>query len=206
MNKALQNLQLSDILDLPIAGARGRKSKDSQLAYVRDLNESDAACFGQNVGAVIRPLARLRNRHHHLARLLAEGIKQVEASAITGYAQSSISILLQDPAFQELLEYYSTQKQQIFVDVHERLAAVGMQALEELADRLEEAPEKLSIGQLESLVQTTFDRSVAPLKGGAKGGAPGGASVAVTVEFVQAPPPPAGPIIEGKVNRMDDDG
>lgn len=205
MNKALQNLQLSDILDLPIPGARGRAPKASGLAFVRNLNEADASCFGQNVGAVIRPLAKLRQRHHHLARLLAEGIKHVEASAITGYSQSSISILLQDPAFQELVEHYSSQKAQIYLDVHERLAQLGTSAMEELQERIEESPDKLSVNQLESIIQTAFDRSVAPLKGGAKSGAPGGASVSVKVEFVTAAPPPAGPILDLQVNRGGED-
>jgi len=207
MNKNLATLQLSDILDLPLQGARGRRPRDSGLAVVRNLDASDVASFNLPVGAVIRPLVKLRQRHHHLARLLAAGSSQVEAAAITGYGQSTISILQQDPAFQELMDYYTSQKKEIFLDVQQRLAAVGMQALEEIADRLEDEPSKVSMPQLESLVKTAFDRSVAPPKGGAGGGAPQGASaVNVTVEFVQpAPQAPTGPTLEGSFKKEGED-
>lgn len=198
---ALQNIQLSDLLDLPITSARGKAKKDSGIVYLRDLDESDVPAFGQSVGAVIRPLVRIRQRHHNLAQLIATGISHAECSAITGYGQSSISILLQDPAFQELVEYYTSQKKEVFLDVQQRLAEVGIAALEEIRDRLEENPGGVSMQQLESLIKTVFDRSVAPVKGTGQahsGGA--GTAVSVTVEFVQPKTAP-GPILDLQVNE-----
>lgn len=162
--------------------------------YVRDLTAADLSDIGASPNAVVRPLARIRNTHHQLAKLLAEGRKQVECAAITGYAQSTISILLHDPAFQELLAYYTTQKEAVYLDVHQRLAQLGLTAVEELQERLELSPEKFSNEMLNKIMESTMDRSVAPARGSPQG-AGGGTNVAVTVEFI-TPPPPAPKIIE----------
>jgi hypothetical protein len=91
--------------------------------------------------------------------LLAEGRTAVECSLITGYAQSRISLLQKDPAFKQLLDHYSGVHQEVYINVHERLAGFSLDALEELQERLETAPEKFSNSELMSMIPLGFDRA-----------------------------------------------
>ena len=99
-------------------------------------------------------VARLRHSHHALARMLAQGVRPSEAAAATGYAVSRISTLQQDPAFVELVEFYKHQVEGKFLDMSERLAALGMDAVQELQTRLDETPDKFTVGQLLDIVNT----------------------------------------------------
>lgn len=138
--------------------------------YLRDLTADDLlststrAEYGSNPPVSI--IKKLRYPHHTLARLLAEGKSNPECSAITGYAVASIPIYLRDPAFRELVEYYKDQAGQKYLDVHERLAAVGTTALEIMQERLmdEDEAKKITIGQLREIVESAYDRSIAPNK------------------------------------------
>lgn len=173
--------------DLTILSSVGRKrsaSSQDALAYVRDLETSDLGVLQAppKVAAAQPTLAKLRNTHHALARLLAQGVHNNEISAITGYTPSRISTLKGDPAFAELVAYYASQVKEVFVDVASRIAAVGLTALEEIADRLDEEPEKFTIGQLQSLVDST----IGPKAKGPQGnlGAQPPAPVSLSISFV----------------------
>lgn len=189
-------------IDLPIGSARGRRRQGAVPHYVRDLQESDLYQIHQppEVGASAQPLRALRERHHAIARLVAEGRKGVEISAILGVSQTWLSTLKSDPAFVELVQYYASQKEAMYLDVHERLAMVGGTALAILQDRLDAEGEDMSTRELRELAEFAFDRSVAPAKGaGQAGGQTGGAPVTVQVNFVpaarqEAPLPP--PVVE----------
>jgi len=176
-----------DLSDLTIPSARGRAKVDAGFSYVRDLNGGDVEMLlnPPAQGLETSPIKAIRHQHHLLARLLAEGRKAVEASAITGYSQSRISILQNDPAFKELLVYYKENVKAIYLDVHERLAVLGISSVEELQARIEETPEKFTSGQLVDIATMAFDRSVAPTKGGGKTG--NNAPVQVQVVFTSAP-------------------
>jgi len=104
------------------------------------------------------PLKRLRETHHRLAQLLAEGRKSVEISRITGYSQSRISILQNDPLFSGLLADYQDQNRAAFVDVARRLEALGLSAMEEIRDRLEMDPEGFSNKELLGVLKVVFGR------------------------------------------------
>lgn len=156
-----------------------------QLGYTRDLNEHDLVALetAGPLGVGTAAISKLREVHHHLARLLAEGRRPVECSAILGYSQSRISILRRDPAFAELVDYYKGNVAIAYQGVHEKLAQVGTMAVEELRDKLEDG--ELTAGQLIEVAKFTLDRSVAPPKG-ASGGLPGGSGAppSVTIKFV----------------------
>lgn len=139
--------------------ARGRKAVPVAIEYVRDLNESDAAAAALPAGIETQPLKRLRQTHHTLARLMADGVSNEEASAITGYSPSRISVLKQDPAFQQLMAYYESNKEEIYLDVHKRLADLGMSTLEELQERLEDDPSKFTNRELMEFLDHTLDRA-----------------------------------------------
>lgn len=139
-------------------------------------------------GEPVNALARVKSQHHHLARVLAEGHSNIEASARTGYSPARIALLQRDPAFCELIAHYSTTViQPAYEAVHERLASLGLAAVEELAQRLEENPDDFKIREILEVMNAALDRSVAPSKsaGGKSFGGPSGtAPVAINVSFV----------------------
>ena len=193
-----------DLEALALIGAgRGKKSAPVQVAYVRDLCEEDLGdlLLPAPLGTSTPSIKSIRAPHHTLARLIADGEAGVKISAITGYSQSRISILQEDPTFRELVEYYKGQKDEIYLDHHKRLAEVGTMALEVLAENLEKEPEEFSNKLLLSIVESTFDRSVAPSKsmsnlGKAALGMPGG--VSINIKFADHIPPSDDPkVVEG---------
>lgn len=88
---------------------------------------------------------RLRDTHHMLARCLAAGMTQTAAAERTGFSINRVSILCQDPAFQNLIATYRSQVDQSFVkevDTFFSLATANMLKAERmLAEKLEEAEE-----------------------------------------------------------------
>jgi len=136
-------------------------------AILRELTLEDLGDLGAPKGSTTPPVARLRATHHLLARALASGKRPGEAAALTGYSLSRISILQNDPAFQELVAMYTEEVQAVYFQAHERLAALGLSCSEELQERLEEAPADFSNSQLMQLMDSCLDRTIAPKKGGA---------------------------------------
>jgi len=127
---------------------------------MRELQKSDLDLLGSGeTSSVAPPLKKLRQSHHQIAQLLADGVRPVEVSAIVGISQSRISILKADPAFSELLAYYSEQKKEVYLSVHERLKSFALDVLEELQDRLESDPEKISTTLLNDLLKSSMDRA-----------------------------------------------
>lgn len=158
-------MSLDNIIDSMLGPppSRGRRAAPIQASYSRDLNAADVeglwhVPFG-GIESETRPLLRIRNAHHSMARLIAEGRKDVEIAAITGYSPSRISVLKHDPAFKELVAYYAGQVGEVFLNVHERLASVSMGAVEELQERLEEKPEGFANRELMELAELGLDRT-----------------------------------------------
>lgn len=69
-------------------------------------------------------------------------------------------MLQNDPAFKELVAYYKAQASQAYLNVHERVAALGLAALDEIQERLEEKPEDFSIPMLHKMAVDLMDRTV----------------------------------------------
>lgn len=144
------DLDLS-ILSKPDSGLK------PQVLETRSLRATDLEISGPT--QVASPLIRIRTRHHLLAQLLAEGRGNAEAGLLTGYSASRISILKADPAFVELIEHYRTQVEAKYVSVHERLACLGLNAIEELQERLEEDAEGFSKRELMDVAALALDRA-----------------------------------------------
>lgn len=202
----MPDTSLLDIVTTHVRSGRGgaKKAQPLSLEIIRELTPADLDLI-QNPppkGVTTSAISRLRYSHHQLARLLASGTKPGEASLITGYSPSRISILQNDPAFKELLAYYSAQANDQYLDVHSRLATLGTNTIEELSERLEDSPESFSHRELLELAELTLDRSVAPPKGG-KGFGPSngpGPAPVINIQFVAPQPLPApslAPQIEG---------
>lgn len=160
MSMNLEALLLSDLdFGAPVPRHKGRPKVWNHV-YDRDLTEEDIQAMIEAPNAGTRPpsLLQLRTSHHQLARLLADGRTAAEAALVTGYSQNRISLLLDDPAFMELLHYYQGQVDEVYINVHERLAAFGIRTLEELQERLESNPDSFTNKELRELMSVTLDR------------------------------------------------
>lgn len=191
---------------LVIGGGRGGKkpvTSPTTFGFVRNLGEADLDLIlnPRALNVSTPAVKRLNHSHHQLARMLAQGAKPAEASAATGYSPSRISTLQADPTFQNLVAYYGEQVKTAYVDVHERLAALGISSIEELQARLDENPDDFAIKDLLALAELTLDRSVAPPKSVNKSGAAGGRAVQVSISFPQAPQNPS-KLIEGEAREI----
>jgi len=102
-------------------------------------------------------LKKLREKHHAVARLVAAGMTQRLTAAITGYTESYISILLNAPAVQELVEMYRIQNGAATQVITEKLKTVGLKALERLDSRIE--ADGLNNQELLAAAKLGMDRS-----------------------------------------------
>jgi hypothetical protein len=192
--KALAMPDNQEILESVIgfigSGRGGRKPiKSSPVEFVREVTDGDLGQLANPVPVALGTPAVtvLRNSHHNIARLLAEGRKPGEVATITGYSASRISILQNDPAFAELVHYYAGQAEQQYVDVHSRLAQLGTDTVEVLQDRVLDTAEQLSVKTLLDIASFSLDRSVAPPKrtAGDANGQTVGVGPVVNISFVQ---------------------
>ena len=152
-------------LDLNSVTSRGRSVKAVDAQYSRDLTPEDLRAPKAQTQTA-KPLAKIRDAHHALARVLATGTSEGEASLITGYSPSRISILKADPQFQELLAFYRSTTVEGVTDFRQRMLNLGMGALQELEDRLDDNPDSFSPALLKDIVKDMADRTGhAPNKG-----------------------------------------
>lgn len=94
-------------------------------------------------------LKKIREKHHSVARMIAGGLNQRMVSQLCGYSETYLSVLLNNPAMQELIELYRIQAGAGQKIITEKLLTVGLKALEELDQAIE-------TGQLtkQELIQT----------------------------------------------------
>lgn len=137
---------------------RGRAARPLYVEFLRDLTPADIALLASERGIVAKPVQRLRDRHHSLARCLAQGMSNNEACAVTGYDPSRISILMGDPAFKDLLAHYRKIEDSLMGEFTDRATTLTLTAMNELQDRLEDKPEDISTGMLLEVVKTGADR------------------------------------------------
>lgn len=152
------SLNLDEIFPPP---PRGRKPLTA--TKVRDLTQADVASLHSlrdgDLDQNLRPILKIRDSHHKLARLLSEGCKNEEAASITGYDPAYISNLRSDPAFSNLIDYYRGQAEEIFRDMASRMAAAGMVAAEELLERLTTNADAFTNREIIEAIQTLADRT-----------------------------------------------
>lgn len=202
------DLELAQMLE-ELDQAKPRRGRPLEAQLERELTAEDllpdTSCQTPDSGldrisAGSSLVSRIRHSHHQIARLMAEGRKQVEISALLGYSPSWLSSLKTDPAFRELLEFYSAQQTEILADLTERQKAIGLAALEELQDRLDTDPEGFGNRELMELVETNVNKPAARAAGfvGSATSLP-----SINISFVTPEPrqlPPAsGPTIEGEI-------
>lgn len=145
---------------LGLQRVKGRVHRPWALEYVRDLTEDDLRlALTVEKGIKAPALKRLSERHHALARRLASGLGPSEAAFASNIHPSTVSILLGDPTFKELVRHYREIKDAQFVDMHAEMAGLGYDAVSELRERLAEDPEAFKIGQLLEAARLMADRT-----------------------------------------------
>lgn len=157
----MAQMDLSVELDLDVGAlaSPGRKAKVLAARVVRGLVAADLAALAANRGTAPVAIKKLSQRHHGLARSIAAGVAPGEAAIMHGYEGSRVSILLSDPAFGELVSFYSDKVDTAFVEVVEHLSGLSHDAMSELQTRLEDAPEDFTNKELLALMDTTLDRT-----------------------------------------------
>lgn len=187
---------------------KGRRPAPLFYNVTRHLNEADIAALWdhqrENTGPKIKAL---RYNHHVLAKAVASGKSGIECANLTGMTQTYISLLKNDPAFQELVSFYADEMNELYVDVHQRMATLGTSILEELTERFEADPEKFTKRELLDMFTAMADRSIPTAKGGPApqqaiiAGASGGLALQInfvsptgdspkTLDLAPAPPTP----------------
>jgi hypothetical protein len=144
-----------DLLDdISLGESRGgRRPSTTTCQVVRPLTAEDLPRLNSREltpAANLPTLLTLRTAHHQLAQLLAQGRDQETVALITGYNTAYISRLKGDPQFRNLLDYYAAEREQIFVDVMERMKGLGLSTLEELQQRLEDDPSSPTVSSTSS--------------------------------------------------------
>lgn len=144
---------------LPIR-VHGRPPKTPTILGVRPLTAEEVSARAARVeGHAKSTLRRLSSRHRELARRIAAGASVQEAALATGLTPTRVSQLKADPTFMDLVEHVHLEVQGQFMGIHEKLAAVAEEGLDVLAERLEEAPEEFSVGEIITVVKMGADRT-----------------------------------------------
>jgi hypothetical protein len=90
---------------------------------------------------------------------LAKGMSEQEASAVTGYDPSRISVLKSDPAFRDLVAHYQRQEDALAADFSERASMVTLTALAVIQDKLESEDDPVSLSAALEVAKTFADRT-----------------------------------------------
>lgn len=149
-------------ISIPLTHFPAKKSPIVEMDILRELDEKDimlvqsGACPPKNTSSIT---VKMRDRHHWIARLVAQGNDKVEISALTGMSLSRLDILADDPAFLELVSHYRAESKEYYIDTLKRISHLAGHAVEELQERLENSPEEFSIKDLMKLSTDLLDRT-----------------------------------------------
>lgn len=189
--------------------ARAGRGEDARPRVLRELTASDVAQLesGERRGNALapQPIEVLTYRHHQAARMLASGAKVVDVAYATGYTPQRVGQLARDdPGFKELLAHYAGQVEAKYLGVHERLGAVGMLAVDRIAQRLEDDTlvAGLSVKTLREVAEMALDRSIAPsIRAGTtvnvgQGAAAQGSGLNININFGDAPGATSAPTLD----------
>ena len=141
---------------------RSARAEPWQVTYDRDIGPDDLVLLANVMRISPDPkaaLAKIKDSHHTLAQLLAQGKSPVEVSAITGYSPGRIYTLQADPAFKELLVHYTEVHVAATADIQGQVRHLALAAKQVLMDRLEDEPETFSNKDLKDILTAGLDRT-----------------------------------------------
>jgi hypothetical protein len=121
----------------------GRPQAQVELEVIGELTEADLEALELARPEGVPTVQRLRDSHHNLARALASGRRPGEAGFICGYSHSRVSVLQDDPAFQELVaqyrkDYHNGTLPEYQGQVEDAMAVLSL-STRMIRDRLEDA-------------------------------------------------------------------
>lgn len=169
------------------------KARELTVEFVKELEGEESATLSVREEAT--PLRRLRQSHHKLAKLLAQGEPAIAISLITGYDLEYIYGIQANETFQELMAHYKVVGELAEADIRGQMASAGQMALAELTRRLDEEPEEFGIGQLQDTVELLL---VKPMQGQPSHGV-GANAPAFTFNFVGSQTPQLKDVVEGEI-------
>jgi hypothetical protein len=161
-----------------------------EIEFVKELTESEAAAL-RPARTKQQDLRVLRQSHHQLAKLLAQGRSPGDCALITGYTLGAIENLRNNGVFVELIGSYKVTEELIAADLAGQEAVLKFATLAKLQRLLEAEPEdglkEFTIGQLQDQLKVLQSKVA-----GGPGFAPGGFAPSVNVSFVQGSPKGSG--------------
>lgn len=110
-----------------------RPSRVSEPAMeARDIAPGDLEALQSSRASDAPPRKRLRHKHHSLARALAGGMSPGQAAIVSGFALTTVSILQTDPAFIELVSFYTDEAGKTFSRIAEQQVRVASALLDDV--------------------------------------------------------------------------
>jgi hypothetical protein len=106
-------------------------------------------------------IARLRDYHHAVARMLAGGMSANHCAALLGTDPRRIKLLLQSPTFQELLAFYRERADEVVSNLDARLRLFKLDVLALIHERLLDPDQaaKISESSLMKMLTDVMDRT-----------------------------------------------
>lgn len=138
---------------------KGRAVRQVILEPAGELTAADLALLASERGIKPAGILVLRERHHALARALAGGMSNAEASIITGYDPSRISILKGQELFKQLIEDYKAIGAGFTADFVERTSVLSLAVVDSLMDDLENEEKPLSVATKLEIAKFAADRT-----------------------------------------------
>jgi hypothetical protein len=220
VKEAADSVKQLDLGAIALGPARGgKKPRKKQVIWevIRSLNAEDMTLLNTSLPSPRASLTQIRHSHHQLAQLLSEGRQQSEAALLTGYSPTYVSVLKDDPSFQELISYYAAQQELVYVDVLERMKSLGLSTVDELQNRLEEDSTQFTNRELLDQVEMMLVKPMVATRGGILPGQAGGPNaanggVSINVNFIGQTSPHSqpdnlkdrpGPVVDVKSERID---
>ena len=111
------------------------------------------------------PIARIGERHHTLAKLIACGKTQLEAGAMLNLTPQRVCAIVNDPAFAVVLQTHLDNQNEIMQSLVEKASGLSKDVIDELHNRFEDDAESFTNAQLLDIFKHTADKVIP--KGGA---------------------------------------
>jgi len=155
---------------------RGRVGAALLMTYDRDLTPSDLARLqtqtsGETRRTQVPTVQKFTRTHHMMAQLTARGYSDSEVATMVGRTAQRVGDMRRnDPAFKELVSYYTEMAEEQMVDETIEFTGVvkdiARSAAEEIQDRLSDPVkrDKIPIGELRMLMGDALSRTVLPVK------------------------------------------
>lgn len=151
---------MPNLLDgITLSELRGRKQRSLTAEPVRPLTEADLVVLtSRERGTAPRPIMRIRDRHHAIAKMVANGMSNGQISLISGMDPARISILRSDPTFKELVEDYRSIDDALQAEFMERATTLTLTAIESIQDDLENPDHEMSTATKLEIAKFGSDR------------------------------------------------